>query len=71
MAQLVELPIKALILEYMDLTTRELSRICDGLRFNSVCEELSIRHNKIDILGVRYLEGLGRKGRVKVDARNN
>ncbi len=34
-------------------------------------EELCLRHNKVDTMGVRYLENIVQKGKVRIDVRNN
>jgi hypothetical protein len=60
-------------LESLDLCTGEFNRFAYGLLESQEVEEISVRHNRIDILGVSNMEALSRRlPRLRLlDVRNN
>jgi hypothetical protein len=60
-AFLGSVPVRVVRLESLELSNRELAKICEALQSSKLLSELSFRSNKIDILGVRHIEALCRK----------
>lgn len=60
-------------LESLDLCTGEFNRFAYSLVERQEVEEISVRHNRIDILGVRNMEVLSKRlPRLRLlDVRNN